>query len=122
MPTQFHGFMSRDELAQAQMGRFLSHTYNIPVYKVPQVGRPPLRHRDVEGDALDTVPPPGRFMPAAPPREGYEPGHELYDLTSDPGQERPIRDDALEARFEELLRAQLRRVSAPEEHLARLGL
>jgi arylsulfatase A-like enzyme len=122
MPTQFHAFMSREELAQAQMGRFLSHTYNIPVYKVPQVGRPPLRHRDVEGDALDTVPPSGALMPAAPPREGYQPGHELYDLAADPGQERPLRDEALEARFGELLRAQLRRVAAPAEHLARLGL
>ena len=34
MPTQFHSFMPREELAQAQMGRFLSHTYNVPLYTV----------------------------------------------------------------------------------------
>ena len=44
MPTSFHGFMPREELAQAEMGRFLGHTYNIPVYKIPQTGKPPHHH------------------------------------------------------------------------------
>lgn len=94
MPTQFHGFMSREELAQAEMGRFLGHAYNIPVYKVPQQGRTPLG-----GTA-----------------------HELYDLTKDPGQSSALNDAALEARFQDLLRAHLARIDAPVEQLARLGL
>jgi hypothetical protein len=113
MPTAFHDFMSREELAQAEMGRFLGHTYNIPVYKVPQgsqvrtslPGRPPHRH-DGYHDAS------GR----------YEPHHELFDLAADPGQLRPLTDPALEAHFTGLLRRQLHRIQAPIENFARLGL
>jgi hypothetical protein len=125
MPTQFHSFIPREELAQAQMGRFLSHTYNVPLYKVPQKGRPPLRARkDVDrADALNTAPPaPGGFLPPALPREGYDPQHELFDLVTDLGQERPLANAALEGRFVELMRAQLTRLAAPDEQYVRLGL
>jgi arylsulfatase A-like enzyme len=105
MPTAFHGFMSREELAQAETGRFLGHTYNIPLYKVPQKGRPPHRYGGNTG-----------------PNGEYVAVHDLYDLTVDAGQEHPLSDPALEARFQALLRAHLARVKAPEEHLARLGL
>jgi hypothetical protein len=101
MPTGFHGFMSREELAQAEMGRFLGHTYNIPVYKVPQTGKPPLRSGATGA---------------------YEPHHELFDLATDPAQDHPLDDPEQERRFRDLLRAHLARVHAPEEHLERLGL
>jgi arylsulfatase A-like enzyme len=101
MPTSFHSFMSRDELAQAEMGRFLGHTYNIPVYKVPQTGKPPLRH-DATG--------------------AYMPQHELFDLMTDPAQEHPLDDPEQERHFCDLLRTHLDRVHAPEGHLERLGL
>lgn len=105
MPTQFHSFMSREQLAQAEMGRFLGHTYNIPVYKIPQKGAPPHRHDGyTNGD--------GEF----------EPHHALYDLHADPGQEHPLADDATEGRLCNLLRADLVRVAAPLEHFERLGL
>lgn len=103
MPTGFHGFMSREELAAADMGRFLGHTYNIPIYKVPQKGRAPHRHATKEGEA-------------------YVPEHNLFDLASDPGQERPIDDPALHSHFNAVVRAELERVQAPAEHRARLGL
>ncbi|HEX5505782.1 MAG TPA: sulfatase [Thermomicrobiales bacterium] len=101
MPTGFHDFLPREQLAQAEAGRFLGHTYNIPVFKIPQPGTAPLGYGD---------------------GEHYLPRHELYDLAADPAQERPLDDPALEARFRDLLRAQLARVQAPPEHLARLGL
>lgn len=101
MPTTFHGFMSREDLAQAETGRFLGHTYNIPVLKVPQTGRPPLGY----GNA-----------------GAYTPRHDLFDLQSDPAQDRPLQDAAQERRLCDLLRDHLARVHAPEEHLARLGL
>lgn len=101
MPTTFHGFMSREELAQAEMGRFLGHTYNIPIYKVPQIGKSPLRHGATGA---------------------YEPRHELFDLMTDPAQERPLDDAEQERRFCDLLRAHLARVHSPEEHRERLGL
>jgi arylsulfatase A-like enzyme len=113
MPTQFHGFMSREELAQAQMGRFLSHTYNIPVYKVPQGGRPPFGL---------TGRPPHRHGGYQGADGGYDPHHELFDIVSDPGQQNPLRDDALEARFLDLMRAHLARAQAPAEQYERLGL
>ena len=44
MPSAFHGFLPREQLAQSELGRFLGHTYNIPVYKVPLKGHAPHRH------------------------------------------------------------------------------
>ena len=105
MPTQFHSFMSREELAQAQLGRFLSHTYNIPVYKVPQQGKAPHRHSMESAGA-----------------EPYTARHELYDLIADPGQEHPLMAPEVEARFCALLRGHLTRVQAPAEQFERLGL
>ncbi|MDP9371990.1 MAG: sulfatase [Chloroflexota bacterium] len=101
MPTGFHGFLSREQLAQAEAGRFLGHTYNIPVFKIPQQGKPPLGYAD---------------------GAGYTPRHELFDLAADQAQERPLDDAATEARLCDLLRAHLARVKAPQEQFARLGL
>ncbi len=99
MPTQFHRFMSREELAQAEAGRFLSHTYNIPVLRIPQTGAAPHRHEGQE-----------------------EPLHQLFDLATDPAQERPLDDPQTEGHFLDLLRSHLERVQAPAEQAARLGL
>jgi arylsulfatase A-like enzyme len=103
MPVGHHVFMSREELAQAELGRFLGHTYNIPVYKVPQKGKAPHRH--------------GVEKP-----EDYQPLHEVYDLATDPAQEHPLSDPDLEGRLCELLRSHLDRVKAPPENWERLGL
>jgi hypothetical protein len=102
MPTGFHGFLPREQLASAELGRFLGHTYNIPIYKIPQKGQAPHRH----GASADS----------------YQPVHELFDLSADPGQDHPLDDAALIARFNNRVRAHLYRLKAPEEHLARLGL
>ncbi|MEJ7652829.1 MAG: sulfatase-like hydrolase/transferase, partial [Chloroflexia bacterium] len=101
MPTAFHDFLPREQLAQAEMGRYLSHTYNIPVYKVPQTGKAPHRRADAVGLASE---------------------HELYDLASDPGQARPLADADAEERFIVALRTHLERVDAPPEQARRLGL
>jgi arylsulfatase A-like enzyme len=101
MPTTFHNFMSRDDLAQAQMGRFLGHTYNIPVYRVPQQGRPPHRHSVTEP---------------------WTPIHELFDIITDPAQEHPLTDPDRERHYCDRIRAHLDRAHAPEGHIERLGL
>jgi hypothetical protein len=98
-----HVFMAREELAQAELGRFLGHTYNIPVYRVPQKGKAPHRH--------------GVEKP-----EDYQPLHEVYDLAADPAQEHPLSDPDLERRLCELMRSHLDRVKAPAENWERLGL
>ena len=89
-----------------QLGRFLSHTYNIPVYKVSQKGKAP--HRQSVGPAGEQVP--------------YTARHELYDLVADPGQDHPLEEPEVEARFCALLRGHLTRVQAPAEQFERLGL
>lgn len=103
MPTQFHGFMDREALAASQMDRFLGHTYNIPVFKVPQTGKAPHQH-------------------GVSASEPYVAHHELYDINADPNQEHPLTNDEEEGRFRTLLREHLERVDAPTEHLERLGL
>lgn len=105
MPTQFHGFIPREQLSQAEMGRYLSHTYNIPLYRIPQKGRPPHRHdgyTDMDGN--------------------YRPHNALYELASDPTQARPIDAPDIEARFVRQMRDALTRIQAPIEQAARLAL
>jgi hypothetical protein len=46
----------------------------------------------------------------------------LYDLREDPSESRNLAGSAEEKRAEELLRAALAAVSAPDDQLARLGL
>jgi arylsulfatase A-like enzyme len=100
MPTTFHGFLPRAQLAQADCGRYLRHAYDIPVYRIPATGQVPL------GNTSDP----------------YVPRHDLYNIRSDPGQAHPLQDPDLERHFCETLRAHLQRVDAPGEHVARLGL
>jgi hypothetical protein len=102
MPSQYLSFMPRERLADAEMGRFLCHTYNVPLYKVPMTGRAPLHHRRQDGS--------------------YEPFHELFDVEADPTQDRSLDDPALEGRLCDLIRQHLERVQAPPGHLDRLGL
>lgn len=83
-----------------EMGRYLGHTYNIPLYKIPLSGQIP-------------VPSPG--LPSFTGR------HELYALPCTP--ESPaLTDDKLEAHFISRIVEHLRHLGAPDEHLARLGL
>ena len=114
MPVQLRAFMSREDLAQAEMGRFLGHTYNIPVYKVPQ-------GRGLQGGKIP-IGPPHRHEGYLDEAGAYHPHHELFDLQTDPAQERPLPDPGLEERFQELIRRHLERVAAPPEQFARLGL
>lgn len=93
--------MPREQLVRAEMRRFLGHTYNIPLYKMPQPGKLPLG----SGPAAD-----------------YRPRHDLYDLAADPGQAHHLDDSATEARLCAILREHYARPRAPEEQWARLGL
>ena len=120
MPTTFHDFLPREQLAQADRGRFLGHTYNIPVYKIPQSGKLPHGLHAASDRQVHSIVPgtPGTQNSAEP----YTPRHDLYDLAADPAQAAPLTDLALEARFCDLLRTHLARIHAPQENLARLGL
>lgn len=102
MPSGFHGFLPREQLAEAETGRFLGHTYNIPVYKIPMKGQAPLGSVNAAGD--------------------YVPFHELFDLAADPSQQHRLNDTETEQRFVQFMRAHLERVKAPKENFERLGL
>lgn len=52
----------------------------------------------------------------------FDVGHLLFDTQTDPGQERPLQDDAVESRMVELLRQLLHDSDAPREQVERLGL
>jgi arylsulfatase A-like enzyme len=93
MPRRY--FAAREKLAAAETGDFLKHAYGIPVYRVKV---PSHRHH------------------AAP---DYNP---IYDIQSDPRQERPIRDARLEAELAARMRELLVRYDAPDCQFARVGL
>lgn len=93
MPRRY--FKEREKLAGAEVGRFLAHAYGIAVYRVKV---PSHRHH------------------AAP---DFNP---IYDIQSDPGQLRPIRDARLEGELAAKMRELLQRYDAPECQYARVGL
>jgi arylsulfatase A-like enzyme len=95
MPRGFSGFLPRERLAAAECGVFLPHTFGIPHFRLAAES-----HRFA--DAPD-------FSP-------------LYDLRDDPGQERPVRDPAMEARCAASMKELLERFEAPPCQFARLGL
>jgi arylsulfatase A-like enzyme len=91
----------RDLHERMEMGRYFGHTYNLPIYKIPQTGQIP-RHHDDE----------------AP----YVARHQLFDVVVDPGQTAPIDDPVREAHFAARIAAHLAACEAPPEQYARLGL
>ncbi len=101
MPTQFHGFTPREQLARAETGRFLGHTDNIPVFEIPQPGKAPRGYEEAGAE---------------------RPRHGLYDLATAPGQGRSRADPTTEARMCAALGERLARVAAPQEQWTRLGL
>jgi arylsulfatase A-like enzyme len=101
MPTEFiNSWFSRDLYDRIEMGRYLGHTYNIPLYKVPQRGRVPM---------------------AAPGQPSFLGKHELFALPYT-SEDEPVSDPKVEARFARRIVEHLKRIGAPDEQLARLGL
>ena len=61
-------------------------------------------------------------IPAEPSANTYAHGSLLFDLATDPGQERPLVDDAVETRLAEAMVASMRACDTPPEQFTRLGL
>lgn len=91
----------RDLYERMEMGRYFGHTYNLPLYKIPQKGKIPQSHAD---------------------EASYHARHQLFDIVADPQQLLPLDDAAREAHFAERLRQQLQACEAPVEQYLRLGL
>ncbi|CUP50750.1 MULTISPECIES: sulfatase [Hungatella] len=100
MPTTFLKYWDIKP-GDYEMGTFLPYT-DFPVYKV--------RYR-VEG-----------HYPECPEGLDYVRENLLFDIQSDPCQNRPIKDKALELEMIEKLRAALLEYQAPQEQLIRLGI
>lgn len=95
VPCTFSDFHRREELAAAETGVFLPHTYDIPHYRLKV---PSKRHLNAPD---------------------YNP---VYDIQADPLQQAPIRDKALEERLAGRMRQLLEEYDAPACQYERLGL
>ena len=101
MPIRgLRSWFPRDLHDKMEMGRYLGHTYNIPLYKIPQKGGVPHAHK---GDP------------------SYIGRHELYSLPAAPDAA-PITDPKLDAHFAQRIVEHLKLIGAPAEQLTRLGL
>ncbi|WP_402469448.1 sulfatase [Isoptericola aurantiacus] len=94
MPTRMNGFFGAGELGAAEHVDGFSFTKGTKVLRTP---------------AQSFVTP-------------YVFGTQLFDLTEDPHQTRPLRDEALELRMATMLRDLLADSDAPQEQFVRLGL
>ncbi len=101
LQSGLNGWFPRAVYGQIETGRFLSHAYDLPLYKIPTRGEVPR---------------------AVPGEESYRARHLLFDIQNDPQQTNPLLDAALEAHFEARLCAHLRDYEAAPEQFERLGL
>lgn len=95
------GWTQRELFESIEAGRYLGHTYNLPVYKIPATGALPSHHA-YENPPIDR--------------------HELFNLKTDPGQMKPVEDAEVEARMCERIAANLAAAGAPPEQYTRVGL
>ena len=106
MPMHLKTLFHVDELRGAQLSPPFSFTQGVPVLKVParrnDKGQP-TGHQGQGGGYEDTT-------------------TVLYDLHADYDQQRPFRDEAIEARLKTSMAEVMRRNDAPAEAFTRLGL
>lgn len=97
MPTRLKNFFSSDELKTAEIAPPFSFTKEIPLMRTKSKGP---AHRSIQ----------------------HTYGNLLFDLESDPKQEHPLDDPALEARMIAEMVALMQHNDAPLEQYTRLGL
>jgi arylsulfatase A-like enzyme len=103
MPTHIFEPFSPEELKNASLSEGFPFTKGAKLLKVPVIERSPMF--DIYG--------PGAFL---------ESETRLYDLESDPGQEHPVKDAAVETDMERLMVGLMAENDAPPEAFARLEL
>ncbi len=106
MPMHLKTLFHVDELRGAQLEPPFAFTRGVPVLKVParrNVKGQPTGHQGQGGGYEDTT-------------------TVLYDLQDDYAQQKPFRDDAIEARLLGLMAELMRKNDAPAEAFSRLGL
>ncbi|HMR33306.1 MAG TPA: sulfatase [Geminicoccaceae bacterium] len=103
MPTHIHSLFSVEELVGASMASPFSFTKNVPLLKVPVIERSPMNSSYGPGVMIEN-------------------DTRLYDLATDPGQQRPSSDAAAEKAMMALMRELMLANDCPPEALARIGL
>lgn len=103
MPTHINRPFSPEELAGATLAPPFGWTKDVPLLKVPVIERSPMYHNYGPGQILES-------------------DTRLYDLTTDPGQEKPIDDMANEKRLVDLMLGLMQANEAPPEAFTRLGV
>lgn len=103
MPTHLNRRFTTEELSTATLTAPFGWTKNVPLLKVPVTERSPMYANYGPGALLES-------------------DTRLYDLLTDPGQEKPMRDSAIEARLTRLMRDLMVQNEAPPEAFARLAL
>ena len=102
MPTGgLNQWYARKVYDKVEMGRYFSHTYNLPLFKIPEEGKAPRHHRN-EAPFIDR--------------------HQLYDIVADPQQKTPIPDPEREQYFVSRISAHLNACEAQEDQYLRLGI
>lgn len=94
MPTQMRGFISMEQLQEAELVQGNKFSHGIPMLRV------------VMDNYMDS----------------YKFGNLLFDMKEDPTQERPLDNPEIEKRMIEELIIKMREIDAPEEEFTRLGL
>lgn len=103
MPTHITQRFTPEELASSTLAKPFGWTKNVPLLKVPVTERSPMYSNYGPGALLEKE-------------------TRLYDLLNDPGQARPLKDEALESRMTALMASLMRANEAPPEAFERLGI
>jgi arylsulfatase A-like enzyme len=103
MPTHIYSLFTAEELAQASLSEAFPFTKGSKLLRVPVIARSPMYNNYG----------PGAFI---------ENDTRLYDLTSDPGQDKPLRDPAQEQRMLALMARLMAEDHAPSEAFRRLEI
>ena len=103
MPTHIRSRMSKAELQTARLIREFTFTKGAPVMQIDAL-KSAERIPNIDGKMFENL------------------GTQLFDLASDPQQQRPFRDPAIEARMEQGIVAILQDHECPRELYGRLGL
>jgi arylsulfatase A-like enzyme len=103
MPTHIYSLFTPEELAQASLSEAFAFTKGSKLLRVPVIARSPMYNNYG----------PGAFI---------ENDTRLYDLATDPGQDKPIRDPAQEQRMLALMARLMAEDDAPPEAFRRLEI
>ncbi|MBB3237396.1 sulfatase [Phyllobacterium endophyticum] len=103
MPTHISSFFTTEELSNATLSEPFQFSKGVPLLKIPVIERSPMNEHYGPGAMIEN-------------------DTRLYDLVSDPGQNTPLDDPAMEAEMSNLMACLMRVNEAPPEAYRRLEI